>query len=142
MGITIDRREFKQLRGNVAQALFVLEVQKHLPVDVETINIGLELSDILKASPREKLPPLKDMLEQLISGKSADLILSRIDFLFDPIWNCNVLKLLLAVGRNRRFYVVWPGAFEANALSYSIQHQPDWANYNVSEYNDLYIVKK
>ena len=142
MGIVIDRRAYKLQRVMCAQALFVLENPKHLPTDVEIINLGLELSSLAKSVPREKLPSLTNVLEQLLSGKPTDIILDRIDILFDPVWNVDVLKLLLSVGRNRRLYIAWPGLMLGNILTYSEQGRPDWRACEINAYNDLFIIKK
>lgn len=142
MGIVIDRRSFRQQRTKCAQALFVFENVKNLPADVGVCNLGLELSSRIVGISKENIPPLSSELEKMLSMMSSDVVLDRIDFLFDPVWKVDVLKLLLSVGRNRRLYIVWPGVMHDNTLTYSVRGRPDWQTYEISVYNDLYVIRK
>ena len=143
MGIVIDRRAFRQQRKTLFQGLFILESEKMLPADAERINLGLGLSQWMKDIPEpDRSASLEKAFSSILADKPNDIILDRIDILFDPVWNCDIMKLLLSIGRNRRVYIVWPGFTNGETLSYSENGWPDGHSYNISLYIDLTFVKK
>lgn len=143
MGVMIDRRYYKAQRQSMSQALFVLESDKQLPPDTPSVNVSLTLAETLQELlPWARPNALRPQLEALITGKPKDIILERIDILFDPAWDVNVLKLLLAVGRNRRIYLVCPGTISEGALQYSQPGHADHHIYTIDKYDDTYLVRK
>lgn len=143
MGVIIDRRYFKAQRQSMSRALFVLESDKQLPADAAIINVSLTLAETLQGIlPRMRPNALQPKLEALIAGQPKDVILDRIDILFDPAWDVDVLKLLLAVGRNRRLYLLWPGSIAEGMLRYSQPGYADHHIYQIDKYDDTYLVRK
>lgn len=143
MGTIIDRRAFRQSMRTVSQALFVLSDDRLLPADASKINLGLSLSEALMEQKNvEAQPLLAVILSALIPGDSKDVVLERIDILFDPRWELDVIRLLLSVGRNHRLYILWPGQINGNILQYAQPETDDYAIYDIGNYVDTYIVKK
>ena len=143
MGTVIDRRYYKNQRINIAQALFIVQSEKLLPADAKHINIGLYISDVLRdAPPAQRASMLQPEFDKLLTGTGTDVVLERIDILFDPIWDIDVLKFLLAAGRNRRIYILWPGSVIGSRLEYADQGRADHKVYEIMNYNDTYFVAK
>ena len=143
MGSAIDRKFFRTRRATIPQALFLLQNERLLPAEAEALNLGIAIPEALKAVPAAKRPQaLQPMVERMLTGLSSDVVLQRADVLFDPVWCIDVLKFLLAVGRNRRLYLLWPGSVNGTILEYSESGRPDYCRFDISGYVDAYIVTK
>ena len=143
MGSAIDRKFFRTRRTAIPQALFLLQSERLLPADAVTLNLGITVPEALRTVPAARRPQaLQSTVEQLLSALPVDVVLRRVDILFDPAWRIDVLKFLLAVGRNRRLYILWPGTVSSTILEYSEPGRPDYCRYDISGYVDAYIVLK
>ena len=116
MGTTIKRRDFpaviKQLLG---------ERMYKAKADSSSVSIVNELDAILGEEYR-------------------DITLENTDILFSPEYGLDVIKLLLQLGRNQRFYLKWPGVIAGEKLTYSEPGKFDYREYNIKDYVDTYIV--
>lgn len=143
MGSAIDRKFFRTRRTAIPQALFLLQSERLAPADAATLNLGVTVSEVLRTVPTERRPQsLQSTVEQLLSSLPVDVVLRRMDILFDPAWHIDVLKFLLAVGRNRRLYIPWPGTVSSTILEYSEPGRSDYCRYDISSYIDAYVVMK
>ena len=143
MGSAIDRKFFRTRRTAIPQALFLLQSERLLPADAATLNLGVAVSEVMRTIPAARRPQaLHSTVEQLLSTMPFDVVLRRVDILFDPAWRIDVLKFLLAVGRNRRLYILWPGTVSSSILEYSEPGYPDYCRYDISGYVDAYIILK
>ena len=143
MGSVIDQKFFRTRRTAIPQALFLLQSERLLPPDSATLNLGIVVPEALRTVPASRRPQaLQSTVEHLLSAMPADVILRRVDILFDPAWRIDVLKFLLAVGRNRRFYILWPGTVTSTILEYSEPGRSDYCRYDISGYIDAYVVMK
>ena len=143
MGSPIDRKFFRTRRMAILQALFFLQSERLLPADAAILNLGIAISEALRNVPAMKRPrALQSTVERLLSALPVEVVLRRVDILFDPAWRIDVLKFLLAVGRNRRLYILWPGTVSSTILEYSEPGRPDYCRYDISGYVDAYIVLK
>ena len=143
MGTAIDRKFFRTRRTAIPQALFILQNERLLPADAENLNLGIAVPEAMQSVPAVKRPPaLQSTVERMLSALPVDVVLRRIDILFDPAWHIDVMKFLLAVGRNRRLYILWPGTVSSTILEYSEPGRPDYCRYDISGYVDAYIVLK
>lgn len=143
MGMTIDRRAYRQLSRSQPQGLFVLQDQKLLPAAVAHLNVGLALSDRLKGFRSDlRCERVESEFLSLINDSCKELILDRVDILFDASWHLDVPRLLLKAGRNKRLFLVWPGTVRDSVLQYAESTADDYAVYDVSKYVDTYIVTK
>ena len=142
MGAQMDRRTFRAQRTAPEQALFILPEEKLAPRDAAPLNVGLALAEAMKAVPAAERPALmKEKLAGLLPF-GADVALYRADILFDPMWQADVLGVLLGIGRNRRLYLVWPGNICGTMLEYASADHADYMSVDASRYIDTYVVSK
>ena len=143
MGMMIDRRDYRRLSHSQTQGLFILQDQKLLPDTVPYLNVGLELSDRLKGLDQDQRSErVENEFLALINDSYKELILDRVDILFDASWHLDVPRLLLKAGRNKRLFLVWPGTMRDGVLQYAEPTADDYAVYDVSKYVDTYSVAK
>lgn len=143
MGTTIDRRAYRQLMHSKQQGLFILQDQKLLPTGAAHLNVGLALSERLKdVGQHHRSERLESVFLSLISDECKELILDRLEILFDASSHTDVIRLLLKAGRNKRLFIVWPGVMQGCVLQYAEPTSEDYAVFDVSDYVDTYVVTK
>ena len=143
MGTIIDRRAYKKSMHTQPQGIFIIRDPRLLPESVPHLNVGLALSERLKDIQKDQRGEcIEGEFMALIKDECKELILDRLDILFDVSWRINVLRLLLKAGRNKRLFIVWPGTVRGSTLQYAEPKAEDYAIYDVNDYVDTYIVAK
>jgi len=63
------------------------------------------------------------------------LILDRLEVLFTPTLQLDVLRLLLDLGRSGRLIAIWPGEYQNTRLTYAMPGHPEYREYEQPEKN-------
>ena len=140
MATNIKRLEFKQRYSNYNQGLFILFSEKRFPKDQPVMNLGISLSEKLCEYPKtERSSKVNLALEELIQPFKA-VSLSHIELLFTDYLQLDVIRALLALCRNRRICIHWPGEQSANKLVYATPDKPEYYECDYSGLQDTYVV--
>lgn len=141
MGTIIKRKDFPIVIERARQGVFILDPKVVVPINAPIVNVGLLLGERLYRTKAEGLPVnITNELDAILDKEYCDIILANIDILFTPEYELNVIKMLLQLGRNRRFYLPWPGEISRERLTYSELGKFDYREYNVKDYVDTYVV--
>jgi hypothetical protein len=141
MGAVIRRRDFPAVIERTRQGVFVLGPNVTAPAAAPAVNIGLELGERLYKAKTEGAPvSIANELDSILGEYRRDVTLKNTDVLFSPGYELDVIRLLLQAGRNRRFYLRWPGEVAGERLTYSEPGRFDFKEYNIGDYVDTYIV--
>ena len=85
-----------------------------------------ENSRILSATLDQFAPPSQPRVDTLPDG----VVIKDIDVLFNPDYQVDVLKILMAARKRKRYSVIWPGRCEDGKLIYkNFLHQMDAIEY-------------
>ena len=100
------------------------------------VNVSLELSRQLRQQiiihPREVAQTLDKMVRTF---PDQLLILDRLEVLFTPTLQLDVLRLLLDLGRSGRLIAIWPGEYQNTRLTYAMPGHPEYREYEQPEKN-------
>lgn len=141
MGATIKRRDFPAVIKQARQGVFVLAPNVTVPITASVVNIGLLLGErMYKAKADSSSVSIVNELDAILGEEYRDITLENTDILFSPEYGLDVIKLLLQLGRNQRFYLKWPGVIAGEKLTYSEPGKFDYREYNIKDYVDTYIV--
>ena len=141
MGTTIKRRDFPAVIKQARQGVFVLAPNVTVPIAAPVLNIGLLLGErMYKAKADSSSVSIVNELDAILGEEYRDITLENTDILFSPEYGLDVIKLLLQLGRNQRFYLTWPGVIAGEKLTYSEPGKFDYREYNIKDYVDTYIV--
>ncbi|MNO15636.1 hypothetical protein D3C76_53050 [compost metagenome] len=107
---------------------------------IQTVNIGLYLSERLRFVPPDKRPfEVAKWLRKAINDQKNDVVcIHNIEYLFDPELKQNPVKLLEAQSGNTVLLVIWPGKAEDGVLYYATPEHPEY--YNNSEYSNSIMI--
>lgn len=104
--------------------------------EIETVNLGLELSSALKEIQLDKRgnSVQKELDRILGNSNSSSLLVANIDILFNPSYKLNVLKYFINLARTKMVLVQWPGEMKGNVLQYSQINAADYVRYDLQDY--------
>jgi hypothetical protein len=104
--------------------------------DLSIINLGLDLSLVLKEHPVEsRNSKVIDELNNILARAQTEHILVKdLDVLFNPEYKLNVLKYFIDLSRNRLIFLEWPGKLKNRELEYSEINYSDYQKYNIDNY--------
>ena len=141
MGTVIKRRDFPAVIEQARQGVFMLAPKVTVPLTAPAVNIGLMLGERLyKAKAAGSPVNIANELDAILGEEHRDMTLANTDILFSPEYELDVIKLLLQLGRNQRFYMQWPGEITGEKLTYSEPGRFDFKEYNIKDYVDTYVV--
>ena len=109
--------------------------------DLSIINLGLDLSLLLKEHPVEsRNSKVIDELNNILTrAQTEHILVKNLDMLFNPEYKLNVLKYFINLSRNRLIFIEWPGKLKSRELEYSEINYPDYQKYNVDDYKIVLI---
>lgn len=140
MGTKLTRAEFRQIYPAVPQGLFVFENERRIPKDVPITNLGQRVSDSLSAiTPAQRRLQIGHCLQKILAPYAA-VHLTRIEVLFAPTLGINAVGALLALCRNRKILLQWPGEIRDGNLIYGEPSTPEYRVTNYASLIDTYII--
>jgi hypothetical protein len=113
------------------------EFLKHKEIkDLSIINLGLDLSLVLKEHPVEsRNSKVIDELNNIFARVQTEHILVKnLDMLFNPEYKLNILKYFIDLSRNKLVFIEWPGHLKGRELEYSEINYSDYQKYNIDNY--------
>lgn len=141
MGTVIKRRDFPAVVRQSQQGVFVLAPKVTVPVDAPAVNVGMLLGEAALTAKLKNAPiDIAHTLDTILGQENHDIILENTDILFSPEYGLDVVRMLLQIGRNQRFYLVWPGEITGDKLTYSEPGRFDYREYSIKDYVDTYVV--
>ena len=141
MGTVIKRRDFPTVVKQARQGVFVLAPKVTVPIDAPAVNVGILLGEAAMTSKSKNVSiDIAHTLDTILGQENHDIVLENTDILFTPEYGLDVIKMLLQIGRNQRFYLIWPGEVTGDKLSYSEPGRFDYKEYNIKDYVDAYVV--
>ena len=140
MATYLKRLEFKQRFSTIKQGLFIVSIEKRLPKGQEEVNLGKTLSDALCHLPEQKrASALPELIGEAVSRFSS-VSLTHLEILFTPGFHLDVVGTLLAMCRNRKICIAWPGSIEDEKLIYATPNSPEYYECNPRPLQDTYII--
>jgi len=110
--------------------------------NVAILNLGIKLSELLlEESPDKRKYSISNHIKSILSNiKRQCVLVDRIELLFNPEYDLDIVKLFARVARNKKIIVVWPGTIASDEMVYSEPQYDDYRKYSVSE-RDITILK-
>lgn len=107
----------------------------------EPKSVSKELADgLLACRPNRRSMKLEQIFNNVLDRYPDDVTIKDIDVMLNPEYKVDVLKILVAARKRKRYNVVWPGRFEDGKLVYGEEGYPDYKVYKIEDY-DITVVK-
>lgn len=103
-------------------------------------NFNLALSASLKELPAQmRASSISTKAKEIVAGMGEAILLEHITILMNPAYKLDVIKLFCELARTKKLAFLWPGAMEANTLTYAQPGDPDHVRYELSNYDIVLI---
>lgn len=133
MGTIIDFIKLPNEEAMISRLLVYLKKIKEI---VEPQSISKEIADeLLTCKPERRSMKLEQIFNKVLDRYPDDVTIKDIDVMFNPDYKVDVLKILIAARKRKRYSVIWPGRLEDGKLIYSEEGYPDYKVYKIADYD-------
>lgn len=107
------------------------------------VSINMQLAKALSAfRPKRRTMQIEKCLADIIDGLPGEPIIKEFDVLFNPVYQVDLLKIMVQICKSKPFSIIWPGTYYDGRLIYAEEGYQDYKTYNVSEYDITCIVQE
>ena len=106
----------------------------------EPQSVSKEMADeLLACKPNRRIMKLEQIFNTVLDKYPDDVTIKDIDVMFNPDYKVDVLKILIAARKRKRYSVIWPGRLEDGKLIYGEEGYPDYNVYNIADYDIMCV---
>lgn len=103
---------------------------------MEPKSVSKELADGLLACKENRRSMKLEQIFNTVLDKYPDgVTIKDIDVMFNPDYKVDVLKILIAARKRKKYSVIWPGRLEDGKLIYGEEGYPDYKVFNIADYD-------
>ena len=137
MGVVIG---FIQVNDEEKMLARLLVYSKKVKEITETKSISKELADeLLACKPNRRSMKLEQIFNTVLDRYPDGVMVKDIDVMFNPDYKVDVLKILIAARKRKRYSVIWPGRLEDGKLIYGEDGYPDYKVYKIADYDIMCV---
>lgn len=103
---------------------------------MEPKSVSKELADGLLACKENRRSMKLEQIFNTVLDKYPDgVTIKDIDVMFNPDYKVDMLKILIAARKRKKYSVIWPGRLEDGKLIYGEEGYPDYKVYKIADYD-------
>ncbi len=100
------------------------------------VSVSKELAEeMLNCKESRRSMKLEQIFNAVLDRYPDGVTIKDIDVLFNPEYKVDVLKILIAARKRKRFSVIWPGGYKEGKLIYAEEGYPDYKVYEIANYD-------
>ena len=128
MGTVIELNSLPNEDAMLSRLLIYMKVIKKIN---EPKSVSKPLAEALLAcKPNRRSMKLEQIFNNVLDTLPDGVVIKDIDVLFNPDYKVDVLKILIASRKRKRYSVIWPGRCENGKLIYGEDGYPDYKTYD------------
>jgi len=132
--------EFHQVADEEAMLSRLVVYMKTIQKMLEPKSVSKELADgLLACKPNRRSIKLEQIFNTVLDRYPDSVTIKDIDVMFNPDYKVDVLKILIAARKRKKYSVVWPGRFENGKLVYGEEGYPDYKMFNIADYDITFV---
>lgn len=136
MGDIIEYRHM----GDAAMASRLLIYMRAVQKAMDPKSVSKELAEgLLACKPKRRSMKLEQIFNTVLDRYPEDVTIKDIDVMFNPEYQVDVLKILIAARKRKRYSVIWPGSYEDGKLIYGEEGYPDYKVFEVADYDITFV---
>ena len=137
MGGIIEARKLTSRRELFRLLIYV----KPDYVAANAFSVNKPLAEkLLSIKPSRRSMQLEKCFNEVVSDFPPGAVIKDIDVMFNPDYKVDVLKILMASRKRKRYSVIWPGRCEDGKLIYGEEGFPDYKTYNIENYDITCVI--
>lgn len=128
--------EFQQMDNEEAMCSRLLVYMKATWKMLEPKSVSKELADgLLVCKPNRRSMKLEQIINTVLDKYPDGVTIKDIDVMFNPDYKVDVLKILIAARKRKKYSVIWPGRFEDGKLVYGEEGYSDYKVFSIADYD-------
>ena len=140
MGIVISKRDLSTIdKTRLMRPLIYCNPDKEIEERAVSLNVPLA-KKLVAIDPKRRTLRMERCVQQVLGGLSADAIIKDFDVLFNPEYEVDILRILIAQYRIKPFDVIWPGRYENGKLIYAEEEYRDYKVFEINKYDITCVV--
>ena len=133
--------EISRLPDDAAMISRLLIYMKAIQKMHEPRSVSKPLAEALLAcKPNRRSMELEQIFNNVLDTLPDGAVIKDIDVMFNPDYKVDVLKILMASRKRKRYSVIWPGRCEEGKLIYGEEGFPDYKTYNIENYDITCVI--
>ena len=96
--------------------------------------------ELLRIKPDHRTIQLEKSFLRVLNSLPELPTISGMDVMFNPAYEVDVMKVLISAYKQKPFSLLWPGRYENGKLIYSAEEYPDYAVFEVSDYDIVCVI--
>lgn len=138
MGTVIELNSLPNEDAMLSRLLIYMKVIKKIH---EPKSVSKPLADALLAcKPNRRSIKLEQIFCSVLDTFPDGVVIKDIDVMFNPDYKVDVLKILMAARKRKRYSVIWPGRCENGKLVYGEDGYPDYKTYDIENYDITCVI--
>lgn len=137
MGTIIELHQVPDEQAMLSRLLVYFKAFQKM---AEPKSVGKELADeLLACKPNRRSMKLEQIFNTVLDRYPDGVTIKDIDVMFNPDYKVDVLKILIAARKRKRYSVIWPGRLEDGKLIYGEEGYPDYKVYKIADYDIMCV---
>lgn len=133
--------EYHQVADEEAMLSRLLVYMKAIQKMLEPKSVSKELAEeLLACKENRRSMKLEQIFNRVLDRYSDGVTIKDIDVMFNPDYKVDVLKILIAARKRKKYSVIWPGRFYNGKLYYSEEGYADYKVYDLADYDITCVI--
>lgn len=140
MGMVLTTGKFSIMQQELLQKPLVFcNPDKSLKANTISINVEMakKLSEIKQ---NRRSMRMEQCFQELLNELPDHVVIKDFDVMFNPEYEIDVLKIMIATAKTKPFSLIWPGKFEEGKLIYAEEGFQDYKVFDVNKYEITCII--
>lgn len=138
MGMVIELKSLSDEDAMLSRLLIYIKVISNIS---EPKSVSKPLAEALLAcKPNRRSIKLEQMFNNVLDTYPDGVVIRDIDVMFNPDYKVDVLKILMAARKRKKYSVIWPGKCENGKLIYGEEGFSDYKIYDVEDYDITCVI--
>lgn len=132
--------DYNQMTDGEAMISRLLVYMKAIQKSLVPKSVSKELAEgILACKPNRRSMKLEQIFNAVLDKYPDGVTIKDIDVMFNPDYKVDVLKILIAARKRKKYSVIWPGRFEDGKLVYGEEGYSDYKVFNIADYDITFV---
>ena len=138
MGMVIELKSLSDEDAMLSRLLIYIKVISNIN---ELKSVSKPLAEALLAcKPNRRSIKLEQMFNNVLDTYPDGVVIRDIDVMFNPDYKVDVLKILMAARKRKKYSMIWPGKCENGKLIYGEEGFSDYKIYDVEDYDITCVI--
>ena len=138
MGMVIELKSLSDEDAMLSRLLIYIKVISNIN---EPKSVSKPFAEALLAcKPNRRSIKLEQMFNNVLDTYPDGVVIRDIDVMFNPDYKVDVLKILMAARKRKKYSVIWPGKCENGKLIYGEEGFSDYKIYDVEDYDITCVI--